>query len=190
MRPFGSLLPGPACVALVLHYFLGWHTPPLLGEPNKPKLDFLSKLETGFSLWTSMLGVEQVFNFLAILDDETYKRKKWVFAKNKEIGAPIWLSGKEFTLSLLTWKIQLYISEFCMKCSENGSSLWGWFLQSVDGRKQSSMCVGILVSCICFSRVFFIKDENMCGHVKAFQVLQESICQWVIAKIRLINKEK
>jgi hypothetical protein len=49
-----------------------------------------------------MLGVEQVFNFLAILDDETYKRKKWVFAKNKEIGAPIWLSGKEFTLSLLT----------------------------------------------------------------------------------------
>ncbi len=64
------------------------------------------------------------------------------------------------------------------------------FLQSVDGRKQSSMCVGILVSCVCFSRVFFIKDENMYGHVKAFQVLKESICQWVITKIRLMNKEK
>jgi hypothetical protein len=27
--PSGSLLPGPARVALVLHYFLGWLTPPL-----------------------------------------------------------------------------------------------------------------------------------------------------------------
>jgi len=27
------LLPGLACVALVLHCFLGWHTPPY-GEPN------------------------------------------------------------------------------------------------------------------------------------------------------------
>ncbi len=40
--PPGSLLPGSACVALVLHYFLGWRNPPLGGKPTNARRIYIS----------------------------------------------------------------------------------------------------------------------------------------------------
>jgi len=52
---------------------------------------------------------------------------------------------------------------------------------AIGGWKENKvLCVEEFL-CLAYASLefFFIKDENMYGHVKAFQVLQESICQWV-----------